>query len=565
MATVTELARAHYEKGVPYEISVPDTSLYNVLAEAAEFYPDRPAISYFGEEITYGQLKDAVDRAAAVLQLAGVRRGDAVAVSMPNCPQHVVTFYALMRLGAIAAEHNPLAPKSEIENQLERHKAKVAVVWEKALPKFDFGAGHQLQTVFTVDITYHMPASKKMMLALPIAPAKKTRSQMRAETAAGTLSWDKRVKNAQPVDPSVPHATGDDIAVILHTGGTNGVPKSVPLTHRNIGANANQNLAWVYRLHEGAERFFSLLPYFHSFGLTFFLVCAVKLAANQVILPKFDVDLSLEAQKKAGITFFVGVPPMFERIARGAKEKGVDLSSIRYAISGAMPLPQKTAEMWEEATGGYIIEGYGMTETAPTMCGSPMTPERRHGALGLPFPSTQMRLGDLENPNIEPPEGEPGEILVKGPQVFSGYLDAPEDNADAFTEDGYFRTGDIGVCDDGFVYLSDRRKELILSGGFNVYPSQVEEAIRTMPGVKDVAVVGIPTDNGEEVTAALVLDENTERLTLEDVRAWAEKKISHYALPRSLAIVSELPYSQIGKIMRRVVRENLQKDRRKKN
>ncbi|MDI9588269.1 MAG: AMP-binding protein [Gleimia sp.] len=564
MATITKMARAHYEKGVPYEIAVPDTSLYLILEESAQFYADRPAIDYFGETLTYGELKDMVDRAAQVLRLAGVRRGDSVAIALPNCPQHVIVFYALMRIGAVASEHNPLAPKSEIDHQVKRHKGRVAVVWEKVVNKFDFGPGQPIETMFTVDITYHMPKSKRALLALPIAPAKKTRSQMRSETPSGTLSWDRKVRSAEPLDPTTPHATGDDIAVILHTGGTNGVPKSVPLTHRNIGANANQNLAWVYRLHEGAESFFSLLPYFHSFGLTFFMVCAIKLAASQVILPKFDVDLSLEAQKKTPVTFFVGVPPMFDRIARRAKETGVDISSIRYAISGAMPLPRETAEFWEEMTGGYIIEGYGMTETAPTMCGSPMTPERRHGALGLPFPSTLMRLGDLADPNKEPEPGEPGEILVKGPQVFSGYLDAPEDNADAFTEDGYFRTGDIGVCDDGFVYLSDRRKELILSGGFNVYPSQVEAAIRTMPGVKDVAVVGLPTEKGEEVTAALVLDDGVNGLSLEDVRAWAEKRISHYALPRSLAIVSELPYSQIGKVMRRVVRENLLKDPRSK-
>ena len=564
MATITNMARAHYEKGVPYEIAVPDTSLYLILDEAAKFYPDRPAIDYFGEVITYNELKDAVDRAAQVLRLAGVRRGDAVSVTLPNCPQHVIVFYALMRLGAIAAEHNPLAPKSEIDQQVKRHKGKVAVVWEKSLHLFDYGPGKQIETIFSVDITYHMPKSKRALLALPIAPAKKTRDQMRSDAPSGTLSWDKQVRYAQPIDPTTPHATGEDIAAILHTGGTNGIPKSVPLSHRNIGANANQNLSWVYRLHEGAESFFSLLPYFHSFGMNFFMVSAIKLAANQVILPKFDVDLSLEAHKKSPVTFFVGVPPMFERIAQAAKEQNIDISTIRYAISGAMPLPRKTAELWEEMTGGYIIEGYGMTEASPTMCGSPMTPERRHGALGLPFPSTDMRLGDLEDPDKEPAPGEPGEILVKGPQVFSGYLDAPEENAEAFTSDGYFRTGDIGVNDDGFIYLSDRRKELILSGGFNVYPSQVEEAIRSMPGVKDVAVVGLPTDKGEEVTAALVLDEGVNALTLEDVRAWAEKRISHYALPRSLAIVSELPYSQIGKVMRRRVRENLLKNLRDK-
>lgn len=559
--SITLQARSHYERGVPYEIAIPDTSLYHVLEEAAEFYSDHPAINYFGNSISYSELKKLVDQAAQVLILAGVRRGDAVAVCLPNCPQHVIAFYALMRIGAVAAEHNPLAPKAEIDQQLTRHGGKVAIVWEKSADKFDFGAGRQIETLFTVDLTAHMPVKQRTLLSLPIPPAKKMRAQLRDERPQAAYSWDQKVRSAQSVDETVPHAQPEDVAAILHTGGTNGVPKSVPLTHINIGANANQNLAWVYRLHEGAESFFSLLPYFHSFGLTFFLVCAVKLASAQIILPKFDVDLCLEAHQRQPVTFFVGVPPMFERIATKAREKNVDISTIRYAISGAMPLPQDVAEDWEEITGGFIIEGYGMTETAPTMCGSPMTPDRRHGSLGLPFPSTEMRLGKLDNPEEEPEPGEAGEILVRGPQVFSGYIDAPEDNAEAFTSDGYFRTGDIGTVDDGFIYLADRRKELILSNGFNVYPSQVEDAIRTMPGVKDVAVVGLPTDHGDEVTAALVLEEGASSLTLAAVREWAEKSLSHYALPRSLAIVTELPRSQIGKIMRRAVRENLLKDR----
>ncbi|MDO5729897.1 MAG: AMP-binding protein [Actinomycetaceae bacterium] len=562
--SITLQARAHYERGVPHEIAIPDSSLYSVLAEAAQFYPDRPAINYFGNSITYAELKKLVDQAAHVLILAGVRRGDAVAVCLPNCPQHVVVFYALMRIGAIAAEHNPLAPRVEIAQQVARHRGEVAIVWENSAEKFEFGPGKQIKTLFTVDLTTHMPIKERTLLALPIAPAKKMRDQMRATRPQGALSWDQKVRHAQAVADSVAHAEPGDVAAILHTGGTNGVPKSVPLTHINIGANANQNLAWVYRLHEGAESFFSLLPYFHSFGLTFFLVCAVKLAAAQIVLPKFDVNLCLEAHVRQPVTFFVGVPPMFERIAKAARAQGVDISTIRYAISGAMPLPQDVAEDWEDMTGGYIIEGYGMTETSPTMCGSPMTPDRRHGSLGLPFPSTEMRLGKLENPDEEPEPGEPGEILVRGPQVFSGYIDAPEDNAEAFTSDGYFRTGDIGTNDDGFVYLADRRKELILSNGFNVYPSQVEDAIRSMPGVKDVAVVGLPTGHGDEVTAALVLEEGATSLTLADVREWAEKSLSHYALPRSLAIVTELPRSQIGKIMRRAVRDNLLKERENK-
>lgn len=560
--SITLAAYRHYEDGIPHRIEVPDTSIYDILVESAQFYPERPAINYFGNHLTYAQFHALVRRACQVLHEAGVRRGDVVAVCLPNCPQHLVVFYALARLGAACASHNPLAPKSEVMRQVGRHGARVAVVWEKSLPLFDFGSGQQIKTVFSVDLTFHMPYTQKLALKLPVTAAREARQALRGKVSASVLSWDRLVKAAKPLPASVEGATADDILAILHTGGNNGEPKSVPLTHRNVGANAAQNLAWAHRLHEGAETFFSLLPYFHSFGLTFFMVCAVKIAANQVVLPKFDVDRCLQIHRRQPVTFFVGVPPMFSRIAKAARTQGVDISSIRYAISGAMPLSNEVAKEWEDLTGGIIVEGYGMTETAPTMTGSPINAGRRHGSLGVPFPSTEMRLGDLTDPNREPKPGEPGEILVRGPQVFSGYLGAGEaDNAKHFTADGYFRTGDIGTCDDGFVYLIDRSKELILYGGFNVYPSRVEAAIGSHEAVKEVVVVGLPggEDGTEEVVAAIVPAEGAARPTLEQIRQWAEREVPHYALPRRLEFIDAVPLSAIGKVLRREVRELLLK------
>ena len=315
---------------------------------------------------------------------------------------------------------------------------------------------------------------------------------------------------------------------------------------------------WVWKLHEGAETFYSLLPYFHAYGLTFFMCAAVHLAATQLLLPKFDVDLALEAHKRRPVTFFVGVPPMFERVMNRAAEKNVSLKTIKWSICGAMPLSKTLAQQWEEATDGMIIEGYGMSETSPVIAGSPLADNRYHGALGVVFPSTDVRLVDLEDPSIDVEDGTPGEIIVKGPQVFSGYLDAPEETARVFTEDGWLRTGDVAINRDGFLVMSDRKKELILSGGFNVYPSQVEAAIRSMPGVKDVAVVGLPAGEArEEVTAALILEDDAPMITLAQVRAWAEKYVSHYALPRQIAIITDLPRNPLGKVMRRKVKEQL--------
>ena len=548
--SIVEQAHDMYD-AVPYEVPVPDESLYSLLDDAASLYPDRIALDYFGATTTYAQVRDQVLKAARVLYEAGVRPGDTVAIALPNCPQAFVAFYACMRIGAIAAQHNPLAPAAEIAGQLERHGGKVAIVWEKCVDAYPLSV---LDTVFTVDISHGMPASQRFLLKLPVARARETRAQLRGPVPTGTRSWDRATASSVP--------SLDDRAVILHTSGTNGVPKSAPLTHRNIGVNVNQCMFWVWKLHEGAETFFSLLPYFHAFGLTFFLCASVRKAATQVLLPKFDAQMALDAHRRRPVTFFVGVPPMFGRILRQAQKTKTDITSIRYAVAGAMPLSTTLAREWEETTGGIIVEGYGLSETAPVLTGAPLSDKRRHGVLGVPFPSTQLRLVSLDDDTLDVEDGQPGEIIVRGPQVFEGYLDAPEESARVFTSEGWFKTGDIGVNSDGFISMADRKKELILSGGFNVYPSQVEAAIRTHPSVSDVAVVGVPvSDATEEVAAAIILEDGSAPLTLEEVRAWAEKTIAHYALPRQLVVIAELPRNQMGKILRRkvaqVVREAL--------
>ena len=556
--SIVEQAHDFYDS-VPYEVPVPDTCLYELLETTARLYPQRVALDYFGATTTYAQVRDQVLRAARVLHEAGVRAGDTVAIALPNCPQAFVAFYACMRIGAVAAQHNPLAPAAQIDGQIMRHGGRVAIVWEKCVDAFPLD---RLDTVFTVDISYGMPTSQRFLLKLPVPRARQMRAQLRGAVPAACVSWDRATASARPIDDDHPLPRVRDHAVILHTSGTNGVPKSAPLTHANIGVNVNQCLFWVWKLHEGAETFFSLLPYFHAFGLTFFLCAAVRKAATQVLLPKFDAQMALDAHKRRPVTFFVGVPPMFERILARAKQTGTDISSIRYSVAGAMPLSTALAADWEATTGGLIVEGYGLSETAPVLTGAPLSARRRHGVLGVPFPSTQLRLVSLEDDTRDVEDGEPGEIIVRGPQVFEGYLDAPEESARVFTSEGWFKTGDIGVNHDGYISMADRKKELILSGGFNVYPSQVEAAIRSLPGVADVAVVGVPvSDATEEVTAAIIMEEGAARLTLEQVREWAEKSIAHYALPRQIVFIAELPRNQMGKILRRkvaqVVREKL--------
>src|SRR5665647_137341 len=266
------------------------------------------------------------------------------------------------------------------------------------------------------------------------------------------------------------------------------------LTHRNVVANAIQDAAWT-QLQDGAETPVGALPFFHAFGINVCLVYGVRIAATLMLFPRFDADAVLDAQRRHPVTMFPGVPPMFERVAAAAERRGVDLSSIRFAISGAMSLPAETARRWEALTGGLVIEGYGLTETSPLALGNPLSPGRQPGTLGLPYPSTTIRVVDPEDPTVDVAPGERGELLVSGPQVFAGYWQRSEDTAAALLPDGWLRTGDIVEVDDqtGFTRLVDRIKEVIIIGGFNVYPSQVEDRLREMPGVEDVAVVGMPS------------------------------------------------------------------------
>ncbi len=581
--------RPRYQAGIPAVIEAPDAGLGELLETAAHFYPDRVAIDFLGATTTYRELLEASERAARLLHDAGVRRGDRVALIMPNCPQHVVAVYGALRLGAIVAEHNPLAPAEELRAQLERHGGRVVVAWEKGVdlildprsreagaagPEADSVDPLGGRTVFSVDLSAALPARLRAALRLPVARAREARDSMRApRLPAGVRSWDREAARAEPIPASWPRPGGRDVAVLLHTGGTTGAPKAAMLTHTNLRANANQAIAWVPMLHEGGENFLSLLPFFHAFGLTFNLFCAVQKAATQVMMPKFDVAEVLRAQARRPLTFFVGVPVMFERILRAAQEAGTDLRSLRFGVCGAAPMPPAVGAEWERVTGGFFVEGYGMTETSPIVAGTPMGPTRRLGALGLPFPSTDVRVVDPEaleaalgagapvDVDVEVPDGEPGELLVRGPQVFAGYWGDPEATAAAMLPGGWLRTGDMVRREESFLWMADRRRELILTGGFNVYPSQVEAAIRDMDGVADVAVVGMDAGaRGETVVAAVVPAQGAApgAITLESVRAHAERALPHYALPRRLEIIDEMPRSVIGKVMRRQVREMLE-------
>ena len=548
-----------YAPGVPSTIGEVTETLTDMMETSVERFAPCVALDFFGATTSYAELGEQISRAANGLRKLGVTPGDRVALVLPNCPQHVVAFYAVLRLGAIVVEHNPLYTDRELRHQFEDHGARVAIVWDKvydsvrAFPK-DMGVAE----VVSVDLTRAMPFSKRLALTLPIKKAREARTALTASPGKGATTWESIV-GARKLHSSHQRPRLKDTAVLQYTSGTTGAPKGAILSHYNLRANAAQGSAWVAGLRPGDETVYGVLPMFHAYGLTLCLTFAMSIGARLVLFPKFDEDLVLDATRHAPPTFLPAVPPIYDRLVTAAAKKKVSLSGIRFAISGAMNLPVSIVERWEEATGGLLVEGYGMTEASPIVAGNPIGPSRRPGTVGVPFPSTDIRVVDPNDPTIQRGVGEEGELLVSGPQVFAGYWDRPSESAHVLLPGGWLRTGDIvRVSADGFITVVDRMKELIVTGGFNVSPSEVEEALLSHPDIIDAAAVGLPNaTGGEDVVAVVVLAPGAE-LDVNAVREYCRTRLSAYKVPRRIVEVDELPRSLIGKVLRREVRSRLQ-------
>ncbi|MCM3615024.1 long-chain-fatty-acid--CoA ligase [Microbacterium enclense] len=548
-----------YAEGVPLEIEDPSQTLPEMLAASVATYGKKVALEFFGASTTYVELGDQVARAAEGLRRLGVRAGDRVALVLPNCPQHVVAFYAALRLGAIVIEHNPLYTARELRHQFEDHGARFAVVWDKLADTVaDFPSDLALEHIVSVDITEAFPLGKRLALRLPVAKARQARAQLTAAPTSKRPSRWKALSTHGRLSKKHSRPRLDDIALLQYTSGTTGTPKGAILTHANLRANAMQGRAWVPGLHDGEETFYGVLPLFHAYGLTLCLTFAMSIGAKLVLFPKYDLDLVVTAAKKSPPTFLPAVPPIYDQLARAAARGTIDLTTVRFAISGAMSLPVATVDRWEQATGGLLVEGYGMTESSPVALGNPIGPSRRPGTVGVPFPSTEIRVVDPENPSVDRALGEAGELLLRGPQVFQGYWQRPADTADTLLPGGWLRTGDIAtVSSDGFVTIVDRLKEIIITGGFNVAPSEVEDVLVSHPDIDAAAVVALPKPRGgEDVAAAIVVRDGVE-IEPEAVRDFCKTRLAAYKVPRRIVVVDELPRSLIGKVLRREVRERL--------
>ncbi|MFI8595310.1 long-chain-fatty-acid--CoA ligase [Microbacterium sp. NPDC078428] len=548
-----------YAPGVPETIDDVDETLTDMIDASVARYGKGPALEFFGAVTSYRGLGDQIARAAEGLRRLGVAKGDRVAIVLPNCPQHVVAFYAVLRLGAIVVEHNPLYTERELRHQFEDHGAAYAIVWDKVYDTVaDFPADIAVRALIAVDITEAMPRATRLALRLPLARARAARAQLTKKPGCRRPRRWRDLVGHRPLSRRAARPALDDIAVLQYTSGTTGTPKGAILTHRNLRANAMQGRAWVPGLREGEEVFYGVLPLFHAYGMTLCLTFAMSIGARLVLFPKYDLDLVAKAARKTPPTFLPAVPPIYEQLARAAIAGRIDLSTVRFAISGAMALPVSTVEKWESATGGLLVEGYGMTESSPVAIGNPIGPSRRPGTVGVPFPSTEIRVVDVDDPTKDVEPGAEGELLLRGPQVFQGYWRRRDESAATLVDGGWLRTGDIvTVSPDGFVTVVDRLKELIITGGFNVSPTEVEETLMSHPDVDAAAVVALPwSGGGEEVAAAVVLRQGAE-LDVEGLRQFCRSHLAAYKVPRRVFEIEELPRSLIGKVLRREVRERI--------
>ncbi|MEO8283778.1 MAG: long-chain-fatty-acid--CoA ligase [Pseudarthrobacter sp.] len=557
-----------YGPGVPVDLVLPQGSLVDLMDKSVRRYGAKTAIEFFGAHTSYRELGKLISRAAAGLKKLGVKAGDRVALVMPNCPQHVVAFHAVLRLGAVVVEHNPLYTDRELRHLFEDHGAAVAIVWDKAVERVrQLPADVGLRTIVSVELIPAMPLPQRLALRLPVPAARKARAALTlgrgepkgwpAPALRPVLPW-RQLLDAGELKKKHPRPAAQDLAVLQYTSGTTGLPKGAMLTHANLRANAAQGRAWVPGLKEGRETVYAVLPMFHAYGLTLCMTFALSIGAKLVLFPKFDVDLVLKALRKSPATFLPAVPPIYDRIAAAAAQRGIGLESIRFSISGAMNLPPATVETWEKATGGYLIEGYGLTETSPIAIGNPFGPSRKPGTVGVPFPLTDIRVVDPKNVALDRAPGEEGELLIRGPQVFSGYWNRPQETEDALLDGGWFRTGDIvSVDNDYFVTIRDRIKELIITGGFNVSPSEVEDVIATFPGISEVSVVGLPRPGGGENVVAAVVPIPGTTIDPDALLAFAREQLTAYKVPRRVVVLDSLPRSLIGKVLRREIRDNL--------
>jgi len=533
-----------YPPEVPAELAYEDVALYELLVRAAQKHGDAPATVFYGARLTYRQLHEQARRLAAGLVRLGVRKGDRVAIMLPNCPQANIAYYGALMAGAVVVQVNPLYMPRELRHQVNDSGARIMIAIDLAYPKV---SQLNLEHVVYTGMQDYMPAPTRWVAPLKLKPP-------RIAYRKGVLPW-ARLLDTEPIAEPVPVDPAEDLALLQYTGATTGLAKGCMLTHRNLVANVYQTEAWLYRAKRGPQLVtLAALPFFHVYGMTTVMNLTIHMGGTMVLQPKFEARETAKLIQKYRPSIFPGAPTMYVALNHLPNVEKYRLDSIEACISGAAPLPVEVQAEFERLTGGRLVEGYGLTEASPVTHANPIWDRRKEGSIGLPWPDTECRIVDPET-GEDVPVGEVGELLVRGPQVMKGYWNLPEATAEAL-RDGWLHTGDMARMDEeGYFYIVDRKKDMIIAGGFNIYPREVEEVLYLHRGIKEAAVVGVPDPYRGETVKAFIVPREGVTLDPEEIKQFCREHLAAYKIPRLIEFREELPKSLVGKVLRRALLE----------
>ena len=538
-----------YAQGIPRQIEYERTPMTQALARTARELPDMTALVFVDSKITYRQLDGMANRFANALIDMGVKPGDKVAMLMPNMPQLVAAVYGAWRAGAVVVMNNPLYTDVELEYQFNNSESTFLVAMDLISPRMiALRPKTKIKNLVVAHIRDHLKFPKKQLL--PIVAKDKHRN---IPPTPNVHEWMDLLKKYPATDPKIP-IDFDGLACLQYTGGTTGVSKGVMLTHANLSKNVQQIVAWFPGFNKGEISHLGVLPIFHSFGLTCCMNICVWMGWTDVLIPRPEPQAILEAIHKYKINFFPAVPTMYVGVLNHPEASKFNLTSIKGCFSGAAPLPVEVIKDFEAKTGSQICEGYGLSETSPVATTNPYKGKTKVGSIGLPMPDTDLKIVDLADGTKELPVGEAGEILIKGPQVTNGYYKMPDETAKTL-QDGWLYTGDIGKMDEeGYFYIVDRKKDMVIAGGYNIYPREIDEVLFEHPKILEACAVGIPDPYRGETIKAFVVLKPGETLTGEEVIKYCAEKLAKYKVPKSVEFMTALPKSGVGKILRKELR-----------
>lgn len=542
---------AHYEKGVPEKIDYEEACLPEFLERSATNFPDRMALLFQGYKVTFRELKDMVDRFATCLNDFGIKKGDSVAILLPNIIPCTVSYYAILKIGAIAVMNNPLYSDRELEHQFNDSGSKVLITLDLLGNRMiDLRPKTKIKEIIIASIGNYLPFPKNLLFPLV---AKKKKLAADVKPADDVYKWKDLIAKSSPNPPDV-KLSFDDVANYQYTGGTTGVSKGVMLTHANLSKQVQQARAWFPTFNMGEEIMLGALPFFHVFGLSVVMNFAIHMGWGILLVPKPQPQPLLEAIGKFKPTFAPLVPTMYIGMLNHPDIDKTNIKSINGCFSGSAPLPIEVIKEFENKTGAVIVEGFGMTESSPATHINPFNGQRKVGSIGIPVSDTESRIVDINDGVTDVPVGETGEILVKGPQVMKGYWNKPEETAKTI-KDGWLYTGDIAKMDeDGYFYIVDRIKDMIISGGLNVYPRDIEEVFFEHPKVKEAAAIGIPHATRGESIKVFVIPKEGETITREELMEYCTTRLAKFKLPTDIEFRLELPKTNVGKVLKKELR-----------